>query len=278
MGFLSSIFGGGSSTSKVPQLLETQRQGRINLGLKQLGAIFEGGSVPFYTPQPGTTFDRNATYYLPNKSGNFELYWDKGVPKQLPSSWQKIALNPTKYYKPGMFYVRNDQTFEGFDPSFYKERGNAYENYALPQFGEQYRQTKDALNYGLADRGLLKSSYGDLKRSQVERTAGQAKQSIADNAIAQENELRQQVEQARQNATTMLYQTSNPTEASKAALSAASNYALPSTFAPLANMFTNILNQYYANQAIKNSQQPLVFNGSGTPSYSLSSNLGPVTY
>jgi hypothetical protein len=181
-----------------------------------------------------------------------------------------------KRFRAGKLYSMTPQTFEGFTPAFYQKRAQAYVDNAMPQLANQYRNTRASLDFGLANRGLLKSSAANVQGSELERETGQAKQQIADTGQTEANQTKQQVENARSQAISYLYQTADPASASQQAIGQAANFQAPSSFAPLANMFSNLLSQYYTNQ---------VLGSGGTPSYvmppSYSTNsgaVGPVSY
>jgi len=172
------------------------------------------------------------------------------------------------------------KTFEGYQPEFFNERARAYERFALPQVEDQYRATRDAVTFGLANRGLGRSSVGDTARGNVERTAGKARQQVVDTGIAQANKLRGDVESARQEAIRTLYETSNPAQALQSAVAAATQFEQPPVFAPIANAFGNVAEQYYISQLLNNyKQQQGQAAGGYNPTYSLSKPVtGPITY
>lgn len=182
-----------------------------------------------------------------------------GVSDIVDSIFGKKELTPQeraqRLYNQGKLFTMENKTYEGFQPSFYKARENAYTNFALPQLSKQYLDASKQVNYNLANRGLLDSTAGNLQRSDLERTMGQAKQSIADTALAQSQELQREIEASRQAAIAQLYQTGDPSQAVQSAITASSQFQRPSSFPALANAFSNIANQYYTSQLI-NSYHP----------------------
>lgn len=155
-----------------------------------------------------------------------------------------------KQVRRGNIYTKEDKTFQGFTPEFFQQRQDAYINNAMPQLNQQYQDAYKAMLYGLGNRGLTHSTQAGQQQNRLNLQAGQAKQQIVDQGIGQANQLKQQVEQSRQNAINMLYQTSNPGQATQAAIGSAAGFQQPSTFAPLANMFGNVFNQYYQSQLL----------------------------
>lgn len=262
---------------------EAKRKGVIDLGMKQIGAVFEGGDAPFYTLAKSTQdkFDPKGTYFYQDKKGGFVPYWAPkgvkpdgtynpnaigqvlntggfdlaamGVMKGLglskalgfgdEDSPREIAA---KAFRRGqLFNSPTNQTFTGFDENFYKQREKAYLDYALPQVGDQFRQARDQLKYALSSRGLLNSSVEAKGQSDLNRSSGSARQAVGDEATRQVNETRRGVADAKQKAIDMLYQTADPAQAFQSAIRTSSEARLPSTFTPLANMFANLAQQYY---------------------------------
>ncbi len=172
-----------------------------------------------------------------------------------------------------------DSAFVGYNPQFYKNRENAYVDFAMPQLAGQYRNTRNQIGFGLANRGLTQSSAAQSQWSNLARTTGEAKQGIAEAGRGQANELQRQVQTARNSLVSQLYQTADPAQAGRAAVDTAASFRTPSTFAPLANAFSGLLNQYYVGALLNNSkgqgsfQVPSTEYGGGS-----SGNLGPVTY
>ena len=69
-----------------------------------------------------------------------------------------------------------EKAFAGFDPAFYNQRAQAYQDFAMPQLSEQYNTTRKQLGYGVANRGLFGSSVEQDKYSDLNRQMGQNKQ------------------------------------------------------------------------------------------------------
>lgn len=333
---------GQQNYGTLAKISEQRRKGLINLGMRQINAIFGGGSVPLYSLEtsPLTRGEwaggaNRQPYYFQNRRGEFAPYFapkpqrdlayegaKKGaiagsvVPgvgnvvgaatgsligslregdiakaginlgtggsySLLRGLFGKDAPSPReilnrKIQQGLLFRAPTYQTFEGFQPEFFAKRAQDYVNYALPQVADQYQQNRRALLYGLANRGLSESSVSTKSRSDLERTAGRARQNVADTGLAQADQLRRDIEAARQQSIQQLYQTADPAQASQAAISTAAGFRTPSTFAPVANMFSNLANQYYLNQLLNSYRQPYS-SPYGGPTYSLSEALGPVT-
>lgn len=170
-----------------------------------------------------------------------------------------------------------NNAFAGFTPTFYQQRAQAYEDFALPQLSQQYQTNRNQVGFNLANRGLASSSAANKQWSDLARSLGQAKQQIADTGISQAQQLQQGVESQRNTLLNQLYQSADPANAGASAVNVAAGYAQPSTFAPLGNMFAGLANQYYLSQLI-NAYRPTSY-VSSPPTYSASSGaLPPVSY
>jgi len=301
---LTSLLSGGLIDTSSPQYgtiaskSEKKRQGIINLGLDQINAIYQGGDAPFYSGTSGK-FNPHDTYYtVSGRTGNFQPYWAPGgahpngtfkpgigteTMKTAPGSPWVFGGNifgskespkdiARKQFNSGqLFGAPQTLSFEGFQDPFYEKRAQDYVNFALPQLSQQYQQSRNAMLFGLANRGLGQSSVANQASSNLERQVGQGKQEIADTGLAQANQLRKDVEGARQQAIGQLYQSADPAQALQGAVRSAMGFQAPSTFAPIANMFTGLAQQYATNQILNNYRQPY-----GAPSYNQSNYLAPI--
>ncbi len=306
MAFLRSIFGETPNYGKIAQSSANNRKGIINYGLNQINSVFDGGTAGSFLP--ATSFNRKSgEYYAFNKDGKLSPYWNasKGI---FPGHGNKPGLLGDLTTAGGLDFVGNalfggafdsktprrdvakkafkkhelftqgpEQTFEGFQPSFFAQREKAYNDFALPQVAEQYRLNKNALNFGLQNRGLGDSTIADQGRSQVERVSDTARQNVVDTGIEQSNQLRKSIEDARQESISQLYQTADPARALQGAISQASQLRAPSALQPIGDLFGNIARQYYINQALNNYRQGGQQSNYGGGGYDLSSALGPST-
>lgn len=148
-----------------------------------------------------------------------------------------------------------DKEFAGFNDDFYNQRQQAYINYALPQLGGAAREQNRLLQYGLHARGLQNSSVAQNAASRLASQTEAQKQAIAEQALAQGNELKLQVEQTRAGLRDSLLQTSDPANAGRQASLAAARLSAPSLFTPIATSFSSGLTNYTIGQEAKNNQQ-----------------------
>lgn len=295
-----SLFGGSPNYGTKAANAETARQMRIDEGLALINAVFGGGTAPLYSQ--AKYFNPSQNYYMQGKKGDWQQFYgtSKG-PKSLMDQTNTglkagfrndlftgtpglgAAIFGTAAFTKGLFgggnqkspeemtanrinkgmlFTKEDKTFEGFQPSFYDQRAQAYENYALPQLAEQYRQARNQIGFGLANRGLAGSGAANQAWSDLFRQNAIQKQGIADTGRSQAQALQKQVEESRQNLINQLYQTADPAGATQDAISTAASLRQPSFYAPLTNSFSNLLNQYYAS-ALLNPKQGGGFLGGG---------------
>lgn len=287
---------------------EKQRQAKIKQGLQSIDAVFGGGNTSFYSPantQTGSKFDPAHQYYRLTGTG-FNEFHMPGADKTDRSFLGNLMHTPgdegpiltdlghalstifgsepspmeqaTKLFKRGQLLDKTDASYKGFQPEFFDKRAQDYLNFALPEESRQYKTTADALTYDLGDRGLSESSVAKKAYGDLNRTEGQARQTLVDSAIGQANQLQREVQQARENAIAQLYQTGDPNQAAHSAITSYASLSQPSVFQPLSQMFGGIAQQYYTNKLL-NSYQPngagsMANNGGASPYYNLSDALG----
>lgn len=234
--------GGGSDASAALRQQQVESQARIQAGLKDINAIFGGGTVSDYSPV--TAFKPGGEYFTRGPVDATGAYTYK--PWKGKSNVSDVGLG-AKVTTP--LWSKTDNTYKGFDDNFYKQRAQDYVNFAMPQLNQQYKQNSDQLAYTMANRGLLDSSAASRTKQSLDLVNAQAAQGIADQGTSQANTLRSNVEGQRQSLITQLEASADPAAATSQALASSTNFAAPSTFAPLGSMFSNWANLYLANQA-----------------------------
>lgn len=169
-----------------------------------------------------------------------------------------------------------NKAFAGYDQNFYNNRAQAFLNYALPQLGQQYQNTRNTLGFNLANRGLSNSSQANKTWSDLYNQLGQAKQSIADQAQQQSNALQTQVSNLKQGVIGQLYQSADPSQATLNTASAISQINQPSAFAQLPNEFNNLLQNYYSSQLLNAYRTP-AYTPYGNQSQAFNFAMSPVS-
>lgn len=268
MGFAGyDLFSGGTPDYAGQAVsAERQRQARINQGMGLINAVYGGGSAPMYSPAQAPsrwgggqglyTYARHGTGYVPYTQG---------------------AGAAGRYARAGKLFTKQDQTFEGFQQPFFDQRAQDYVNFAMPQLSEQFRQTRDQTRFGLANRGLLGSSAGQTQFSNLARQMEQAKQGIQDTGRGQAQDLQRQILESKNALISQLYQSADPAQGMQQAIGTAASFRQPGVYAPLANQFSGLINQYYMNQLL-NSYRPTSFVSSPQSMYGNPSALPQASY
>ena len=166
------------------------------------------------------------------------------------------------------------QTTKGFDDAFYNAPKQAYEDFALPQLGQQYDQTNRQLSARVADQGIAGGSADLRLRSQLNRETDLQRLNIANQGLAVSNDLRQKVAQEKNNIVNQLISSSNPSLASQQALAATTNLSAPSPLPAVGNLFSNFASSYLTG-AFGGGGQNNAF-GYGSLKLPTTSNSGPV--
>lgn len=174
-----------------------------------------------------------------------------------------------------------NQAFQGFNPNFYNGVAQTYQNWALPQVGQQFQQNQNQLQYKLANQGLGNSSQSQFLNNQLSQAKTQAQQQVAQQGLQQEQQLQQQVGQQKNQLIGQAQTATSPNAIGQQAISAAAGFGAPSSFQPLGNMFSQFGQYYLANQ-LANTYNPATqqLNGLGFSNpfqYSTSGNFLPST-
>lgn len=282
--------GGGDSGASALRKQQQQNQLRIQQGLGQINAVFSGGSYGT-NPLSGGKYDSAGSYftstgdpYAFNVADPATLSWLKANPIMGPrpgrtgrqgSGQGTVAINPQQYTPEqlaraqsnyGNYLAQQGQLYTGkasstgFNDDFYNQRKQAQLDVQLPQMGQQFQQTQKGLAYQLANKGLLRSSTATNLGQSLKNEFGFQKQNLDQAAQQSSNQLRSSVEGQRQQIVGQLEASADPAAALSLATGAATSLNAPSTFAPLANLFSNWQNLYLANQVGQQSQQQQMFN------------------
>lgn len=259
--------GGGSGDLRKQ---EQERQARIAEGMGRINAAFDG------TRGTGAAGDyaKGQKYY-----DEWGQEWDpKPVDGKYPllgrayktaGRWAtRRAMTPEEYraeqFKKAKLFTGQERS-GGFDDAFYQQREKDYLGYALPTFERQNAEAGRNLTYSLARSGLLSSSAGNQKRTDLEIYGGQKRREIADQAAGSANDLRRTVEGQRSQLVSQLQASGDPDSSAQLALASAKAYRAPTSLAPIGNFFEDWTRAYATNQQARASDpqvQPL-FNFGG---------------
>lgn len=155
-----------------------------------------------------------------------------------------------------------NSTFDSqFTDDYYKQRRNAYTNYATPQLEDQYADAQKQLTYALARGGLLDSSIRGSKLGELQQQYALQNQDIADKALASETDARNAVEDSRANLISTLNATGDAEQAASTAISRASALSQPAAYSPLASLFADFTDALGTQAALSKANS---YAGSGT--------------
>jgi len=141
-----------------------------------------------------------------------------------------------------------NERFNQFDDSFFKQRGQAYKNFATPQVNDQYKQVSDQLAFSLARTGLGQSSEAARQGGVLMRDNALARQQLAEGATTEATKARQSVEDQRNALISQVNMTADPELAAQNALRSAGILEQQQAFNPVANLFANTTGMLSAAQ------------------------------
>lgn len=239
------MYGGGGNAAGDARKLEQERQARIQQGMGQINATFNGtrgvNAATGYTP--GTT------YY-----DEFGQEWSPQLPtlpRRRGDDRVTDDMRRTAAYeeaiKAGKLYT-GKETSGGFDDAFYQGRADDVVKYSMPTFTDQYKTTRNSLAAALARRGLLNSGAAIKSQASLDKFAGTKQREIADMGLTEANNLRRQVEDSKSQLTSQLIASGDPSSVSASALTQASALRRPGAMPALGNLFSDWVNIWKSNQ------------------------------
>lgn len=154
---------------------------------------------------------------------------------------QADALNTTAVDNTAADQAAVNSAFSQFDPSYFQNYQNAYTNYYQPQIQDQYHTAKDQLTAALSGAGTLESTVGaDALANLARRSTDQTAQIAAQGAAASQS-LQQNVAQQRASLLGQANASTDPSQIASNAQAATTALQAPTTFAPLGNVFSDLL-------------------------------------
>jgi hypothetical protein len=272
---MSFLFGGGDDGSKDAARAradEEARQARIRAGTQRISEIFSGGAkTGTGAVAAGTAYNPAATYY--DASGNVFVpkatagkagtAGTAGVNAQGGTDSQNLsqrgtgggrtaaitgtAGTPGKTAQQAFIDALNaGQVFSGtstskgaFDEDFFKNRRQAYIDYATPQLQKQFQDAQRELTYSLDRGGNLASSTNATQTADLGTLYKTNEQAVADKALGYETEARTAVEDARSDLVKTLNATGDAEGAATSAINRASALSRPDTYTPLSQLFAD---------------------------------------
>jgi hypothetical protein len=130
--------------------------------------------------------------------------------------------------------------FGGFDDTYFQNLAKNYEDYAKPQLDDQYAEQKKNLTYALARHGNLNSSVAGDQTALLDKQYSTGLTGVEGAGADYANQARRDVQAARNDVTGQLNSSYDADAATSAATAAARSLAVPVSFSPLGNLFTNV--------------------------------------
>jgi hypothetical protein len=130
-----------------------------------------------------------------------------------------------------------DKTFGQFDDNFFNNQRTGYLNYATPQLEDQFAKAQRELTFSLDRTGMLDSSARTTKEAELQKMYDTHARSIADQALAYQNQARSNIEGSRANLIATLNSTGNAEAAASSAINQASALSAPPAYSALGQLF-----------------------------------------
>lgn len=268
---------------------EQARQGRIRSGTQRINSIFDGGVTGAGALGAGAVYDPNAQYFnadgslwtpttpspvaagttpAPSYGGGTAGTVDEtggGYGGPVAGGGQKTAQQQfaEMLSKDGLY--SGSQRSTGFGDSYFKNRRDAFVNYATPELESQYADAQKQLTFALARGGNLDSSTRGTKAGELQKLYDTNKQGIADKALSYETQARTAVEGARADLIGTLNATGDAEGAAQSALARSTALSQPVAFDPVSQLFANFTGTLGAQAAQE--RAAVASGGSYTPKY-----------
>jgi hypothetical protein len=133
-----------------------------------------------------------------------------------------------------------DQAFAGFDDNFFNGLSQSYMDYARPQLEDQYGQQQKNITYALARAGNLNSTVKGDQDAMLDKQYSLNLMGLNSNAGDVARSARQQIQSNKNDVTNQLNASYDSDAARTSAMAAAKTLAVPMSFSPLGNLFTNV--------------------------------------
>jgi hypothetical protein len=153
-----------------------------------------------------------------------------------------------------------DEAFAGFNDPFYSGIEKAYGEYYFPQLDRQFQDANEKLKLKLASAGLLNSGKGAELLGDLQETYGIQRGQIASGAIDRRNQVRGDVERAREDLFALNQSAADPAAIAVQAQSRAGSLQAPRGYDPIGNAFADFI----GNLAIPVAAERRGYPGTGT--------------
>lgn len=231
---------------------QAAKEANVAQGENAISKIF-GGTVPADQPadtsvvtfaHPTASVKSAGTYYesnAPVPGGSFPYAIYDGSGNVVGYSGDK-ATESGSTQSPGGTINGPTTTLPGqFNDAYYNQIGQNYEDYYNPQLDTQYQNSLNALTLQLGQQGILNSSEGDRQIALLNQNDQTQKDTIANNALSQEQTARQTVAQERNSLLAQNQTAADPSLAAESAAAGAQSVQSTPTFSPLGSVFAGLL-------------------------------------
>ena len=181
---------------------ETARQQRIDNGMQQIAAVFDGGT------------------YQPQAQANNSLMSEMGSREGFLGDLFRGRFGDTAQADDG---ESSPQTYEGMQPVL-DQRREAMEGFYLPQLNDQFSDSRDDLTFSLARAGQLNSSVAGDRQADLSRQFALQRSGIESDIASDIASTRSSMNQQRQALEAGLRSSGDATAATNAALASATTF------------------------------------------------------
>lgn len=126
-----------------------------------------------------------------------------------------------------------------FTPQFFDNRAKSYQNFALPQLGQQFGDAQKQLTFALDRRGMLDSSSRASLGAELERRNALQVQKVKDEGLNYANAARSNVEGARADLISMLNSTGDVDAAVRGATARSQVLSAVPAYNPIPQLFAD---------------------------------------
>jgi hypothetical protein len=218
---------------------EDQRQARIAEGMKQIQAVFEGGSYAAPQEMPSMVEAQgiaNPDYVPATQAGNGDQrVQTAAVGAPMISSVPGRAIG--ELYTPEVGARGAPKTFEGMQ-SVLDQRRSAMEGFYIPQLDKQFEGAQDDLTFALSRSGQLTSSVAGDKQGDLSDAFALNRTKIDADIAGDVASTKSRMNQQRQSLEAGLRASGDATASSNAALQSAVTFRDDApTLNPIGNIF-----------------------------------------
>jgi len=136
---------------------------------------------------------------------------------------------------------RIEESFEQFNPAFFDTFRQANVNNFVPQLDDQFAQAQDQLTAALAGRGLLDSSVGASRLSDLTGRFNDERTAIDNRALDASQNFRSQIERQKTDLFSLNQASADPQGIAARARGESTALVAPQSFSPLGQVFASAL-------------------------------------